>query len=388
MPTTLKDQCAIVGIGQTEFSKNSGRSELQLTLECVKAAIEDAGLKLSDIDGLVTYSIDGSDEIAVARGLGLEQLTFFSRVPHGVGGAVSMVQQAAMAITSGMCEAVVCYRAYNGFSGIQPDPTHVGGPLSTDQIHWGWYTPYGFVDPASWAAMFTRRYMHEYDVSEETLAEVAVTLRQHGANNPDSLFYGQPITREDYLNAPYVVEPFRRSDICMDADGGCAYVITSAERAKKLPHQPAVIRGVAQGSAYDQEVMTSFYRSSITSFPEYEMVARQCYEMSDLDPKDIDVVSLYDPFTSVILFQLEAFGFCKQGEAKEFVKNGNLGGGGRLPCNTSGGQLSEAHIQGVNGVTEAVRLIRGVSVNQQEKVNHVLATAGFGVPASAMILGK
>lgn len=136
MPTSIKDECAIVGIGQTEFSKLSGRSELQLTLECVKAAIEDAGLKLSDIDGMVTFTIDGSDEIAVARGLGSRELRFSSRSPHGVGGAMTLVHQAVMAITTGMCKAVAGYRALNGRSGMQPSPAALGGPLSTDQIHW------------------------------------------------------------------------------------------------------------------------------------------------------------------------------------------------------------------------------------------------------------
>jgi acetyl-CoA acetyltransferase len=388
MPTTINDKCAIVGIGQTEFSKFSGRSELQLALECVKAAIEDAGLKLSDVDGMVTLSIDGSDEIAVARGLGSQELKFFSRIPHGIGGAMGLVHQAVMAISAGICDTVVCYRALNGCSGAQPKPTAVGGPLSTDQVHWGWYTPYGFVDPASWVAMFTQRYMHEYGATDECLAEIAVTMRKHAANNPNAMFYGRPITAKDYYKSPWIVEPLRLYDCCMETDGGCAFVITSAERAKNLPHPPAVVRAVAQGSAFDQEVMTSFYRKSITTMPEYDLVASQCYAQSGLGPGDIDAAILYDAFTPIVLFQLESFGFCKPGEAHEWVKGGTLGLNGRLPCNTNGGQLSEAHLQGINGVLEAVRLIRGTSVNQPKKNDHVLATSGFGVPASAMILGK
>jgi acetyl-CoA acetyltransferase len=388
MPTSISGECSIVGIGQTEFSKHSGRSELQLTLECVIAAIKDAGLRLSDIDGMVTLSIDGSDEIAVARGLGTQELTFFSRVPHGIGGAMGLVHQAVMAITTGMCKAVVGYRALNGRSGAQPKPTAVGGPLSTDQVHWGWSTPYGFVDPASWVAMYTRRYMHEYGATDEALAEVAVTMRKHAANNPKAMFYKRPIAARDYYKSPWVVEPLRLYDCCMEADGGCAFVITSTERAKDLPHPPAVVRGVAQGSAYDQEVMTSFYRKDFTAFPEYDMVAEQCYQQSGLGPEEIDAAVLYDAFTSIVLFQLESFGFCKRGEAHQFVKGGTLGVGGKLPCNTNGGQLGEAHLQGINGAVEAVRLIRGTSVNQPKKSEHVLATSGFAVPASAMILGK
>jgi len=388
MPTSIKDECAIVGIGQTEFSKSSGRSELQLTLECVKAAIEDAGLQLSDVDGMVTLSIDGSDEIAVARGLGSQQLKFFSRIPHGIGGAMSLVHQAVMAISTGVCKTVVGYRAMNGCSGTQPNPTAVGGPLSTDQVHWGWYTPYGFIDPVSWVAMFTQRYMHEYRATDEALAEIAVTMRKHAANNPNAMFYERPITAEDYYRSPLITDPLRFYDCCMETDGGCAFVITSTERAIDLPHPPAVVRGVAQGSAFDQEVMTSFYRESITHLPEYDLVAEQCYQQSGLGPDDIDAAVLYDAFTPIVLYQLESFGFCKRGEAHEFVKGGNLGLDGQLPCNTNGGQLGEAHLQGINGLIEGVRLIRGTSANQPKKNDHVLATSGFGVPASAMILGQ
>jgi acetyl-CoA acetyltransferase len=388
MPTSIKDECAIVGIGQTEFSENSGRSELQLTVECVKAAIEDAGLKLSEIDGMVTFTTDGSDEIAVARGLGSRELKFFSRIPHGGGGAMSLVHQAVMAITTGMCKAVVGYRALNGSSGMHFNPGAAGGPLTTDQIHWSWYMPYGLLTPASWVAMFTQRYMYEYGATVECLAEIAVTTRKHAANNPDAIFYERPITVEDYYDSRWLVEPLRLYDCCPEADGGAAFVVTSAERAKDLPHPPALVRGVAQGAAYDQEVMTSFYRKQISCLPECDLVSDQCYEQSGLRPKDIDAAVIYDTFTPIVLFQLESFRFCKRGEAHEFVKGGTLGLEGRLPFNTSGGQLGEAYVEGVNGVNEGVRLIRGVSSNQPKKSDHVLVTSGACGPTSAMILGK
>ncbi len=387
MPTTINDQCAIVGVGQTEFSKDSGRSELQLTLECTKAAMEDAGLPLLDVDGMVTLSIDGSDEIAVMRGFGTQELQFFSRVPHGIGGIMGMVHQAVMAITTGMCKTVLVYRAINGHTGRQPSPTDVGGPLSTDHIHWSWYNPFGFSSPMSWAAMYTQRYMYEYGATSDSLAEIVMTMRKHAMNNPNAIFQ-QPLSKEEYEASPLVVEPLRKADCGVDLDGGCAFVITSIERAKDLPHPPAIIRAAAQGSAMDQEAMTSFYRDDITRMSEYDLVAKQCYEMSGLKPDDIDVAMLYDMYTSAVLFQLESYGFCKPGEAHEFVKNGALGIDGRLPCNTNGGQLGEGHIQGVNNLLEAVRLIRGTSVNQPKKSDHVLAASGFGVPASAVILGK
>jgi acetyl-CoA acetyltransferase len=148
-----------------------------------------------------------------------------------------------------------------------------------------------------------------------------------------------------------------------------------------------MIRGVAQAAGADQESMTSFYRDEIARLPEMDLVARQCYEQSGLGPKDINAAVIYDAFTSIVLWQLESFGFCGLGEAKDFVQDGNLEVGGRLPCNTHGGQLSEAYIHGMNGVNEGVRLIRGTSLNQPSKVSHVLVTGGVGVPTSGMILG-
>jgi len=388
MPTSIKDECAIVGIGQTEFSGNSGRSELQLTVECVKAAIEDAGLALSDVDGMVTFTTDGSDEIAVMRGLGTQELKFFSRMPHGAGSAISLVHQAVMAIATGMCQAVVGYRALNGSSGMHFNPGAAGGPLSTDQVHWSWYMPYGLISPASWVAMSTKRYMHEYGATDECLAEIAVTTRKHAANNPHAFFYGQPIRLEDYYASDWIAEPLRLRDCHPETDGGAAFVVTSAERARDLAHPPALVRGVAQGSARDQEVMTSFYRKEISHLPECDLVADQCYEQSGLGPDDIDAAVIFDAFTSLVLFQLESFRFCKRGEAHEFVKGGTLGMHGRLPCNTNGGQLGEAYVEGVNGVNEGVRLIRGTSVNQPKDSDHVLVTSGGGGPTSAVILGR
>jgi acetyl-CoA acetyltransferase len=388
MPTSIKDECAIVGIGQTEFSENSGRSELQLTVECVKAAIEDAGLALSDIDGMVTFTTDGSDEIAVMRGLGSEELKFFSRMPHGAGSAISLVHQAVMAVTTGMCQAVVGYRALNGSSGMHFNPGAAGGPLSTDQIHWSWYMPYGLISPASWMAMFTKRYMHEYGATHECLAEIAVTTRKHAADNPDAFFHDQPISLEDYYASDWIADPLRLYDCFSDTDGGAAFVVTSTERARDLAHPPALIRGVAQGSARDQEVMTSFYRKEISHLPECDLVADQCYGQSGLGPDDIDAAVIFDAFTSLVLFQLESFRFCKRGEAHEFVRGGTLGLDGRLPTNTNGGQLGEAYVEGVNGVNEGVRLVRGASANQPKKSDHVLVTSGGGGPTSAMILGK
>jgi 17-hydroxy-3-oxo-4-pregnene-20-carboxyl-CoA lyase len=385
---TLKDQAAIVGIGATEFSKNSGRSELQLAAECVRNALDDCGLKPSDVDGMTTFTLDTSDDIEVARAVGIGDLTLFSRVPHGGGAATGLLHQAAMAIATGVAKVVVCYRALNGRSG-QRYSEGVGGTVTTsDLIHWGWYIPYGLLTPASWVAMFTQRYMHEYGATSEDLAQVAVSTRKHAVTNPNAFFYGKPLTVEDHQSSRWIVEPLHLFDCCQETDGGCAVVVTTPERARDLKQPAAIIRGVAQGAGADQEVMTSFYRPDIASLPEMDLVADQVYAQSGLAPDDIDAAVIYDAFSPIVLWQLESFGFCKPGEAKDFIKHGNLEVGGRLPSNTHGGQLSEAYIHGVNGVNEGVRLIRGTSVNQPKRAEHVLVTAGVGVPTSAMILGR
>ncbi len=386
---TIKDQAAIAGIGATDFSKNSGRSDLRLASECVKAALDDCGLKPSDVDGMTTFTLDFTDEIEIARSVGIGNLKLFSRVPHGGGAATSLMHQAAMAIATGICEVVVCYRALNGRSGQRYSEGVAGGATTSDLVHWGWYMPYGLFTPASWVAMFAQRYMHQYGLSSEDLGRVAVSTRKFAVNNPNAFFYGKPLTLEEHQQSRWIVEPLHLFDCCQETDGGCAVVVTTPERARDCKQPPAIIRGVSQGIAPDQEVMTSFYRPDIASLPEMDLVAEQVYRQSGLGPKDIDAAIIYDAFTPIVLWQLESFGFCRAGESRQFVNDGNLDIDGRLPSNTHGGQLSEAYIHGVNGVNEGVRLIRGTSVNQPKKsVDHVLVTSGVGVPTSAMILGK
>ncbi len=388
MPTTLKNEAAIVGVGQTEYSKNSGRSEVQLACEATKAAILDAGIAPSDVDGMATFTLDTTDEIEIARAIGIGELTFFSRTPHGGGAAVGIIHQAAMAVATGAAKYVVCYRALNGRSGQRYSEGVSGDIVTSDLIHWSYYMPFGLMTPASWVAMFTQRYMHETGCKPEHLAEVCITQRDHAVNNPAAFFYQQPLSLDDYMNARMIVDPLRLYDCCQETDGGSAVIVTTPERARDLDAGGAVIRGIAQGAGSEQEVMTSFYRDSIAEIREMDVVARECYRVSGLGPDDIDAAIVYDAFSSIVLMQLESFGFCKAGEAKDFVQDGNIGLGGRLPINTHGGQLSEAYVHGVNGVIEGVRMIRGDSTSQPPKNDHVLVTAGIGVPTSGMILGK
>ncbi|MET9339646.1 lipid-transfer protein [Nonomuraea sp. NPDC003804] len=384
----MKSQAAIAGIGATEFSKESGRSELRLAAEAVLAALDDAGLTPSDVDGLVTYTQDTNQEIAVAREVGIGDLTFFSRVHYGGGAACGTVMHAAMAVATGAAETVVCYRAFNERSGRrfgQPD-ARVGGEPSSQGLEMSWHVPYGLMTPAAWVAMFARRYMHVFGATSEDFGRVAVAMRRHAATNPAAWFHGRPITLEEHQASRWIVEPLHLLDCCQESDGGVAVVVTSAERARDLRRSPVVIAAAAQGSGAGQMMMTSYYRDDMTGLPEMSVVGRKLWEMSGLSPTDIQTAILYDHFTPFVLNQLEELGFCGRGEAKDYVKDGGIELGGRLPVNPHGGQLGEAYIHGMNGIAEAVRQIRGTSVNQVPGAANVLVTAGTGVPTSGLVL--
>ena len=381
---SVSGAAAIVGIGATEFSKESGRSELRLAAEAVRDALADAGLEPSDVDGLVSFTMDGNTEIAVARELGIPELSFFSRVHYGGGAACATVQQAAMAVATGMAEVVVCYRAFNERSGHRFGQVQTAAAGAVDN---SWSYPMGLGTPAAMVAMFARRYQHVYGATSEDFGRIAVVDRKHAATNPNAWFHGRPITLEDHQSSRWIAEPLRLLDCCQESDGGVALVVTSAERARHLRKPPAVIKAAAQGSGADQFTMTSYYRDDLTGLPEMAVVARALWRQSGIGPSDVDVAVLYDHFTPFVLVQLEELGFCPRGEARHFIADGTLELDGTLPLNPHGGQLGEAYIHGMNGIAEAVRQVRGSAVNQVRGVEHVLVTAGTGVPTSGLVLG-
>ena len=379
MSISLKDQSAIAGIGLTEFSKASGVSELSLAAQCVLAACDDAGLDPSEIDGFVSYTLDDTDEIEVARAVGAADLTFFSKVNYGGGAAVGTIAQAAMAVGTGQANYVVCYRAMNGRSGKRMGQGISGDVISSGVIHYSWYMAYGMLIPGSWIAMIANKYMHTYGVTREDLGRVAVSQRNYAQANPRAYGYGKPLTLEDYLASDVIAHPLCLYDFCQETDGGCAILVTTAERARDLKQRPALVRGVSQASTRGQEEMTSFYREELTSLPEMELAGRRAYAMAGLGPDAIDAACLYDAFTSEVIMQLESFGFCGPGEGKDLVRDGALDIDGRLPNNTHGGLISEAYIHGMNNIAEAVRLVRGSSTSQPAKeVEHVLVSSGVG----------
>ncbi len=386
---TLSGQAAIVGIGSTEFSKQSGRSEMHLAVESVLAALADAGIDPTEVDGISTYTMDNNPEMEVHRLIGGKSLKMFSRIHYGGGAACAPLMQAAMAVATGVCECVVVYRAMNERSeyrfgtGVADRPANA----SYEASNFGWYSPHGLLTPASWVAMAATAYMNKYGATSEDLGRISVGARAMAANNPNAWFYQKPITLEDHQNSRWICEPLRLLDCCQESDGAVACVIVAAERANELQQKPVYIRGAAQGACDDQQAMNSYYRDDVARLSECELVAQQLYAQAGIGPKDIQTAVIYDHFTPYVLTQLEEYGFCPRGEAKDFVRGGEHLLSGSLPVNTHGGQLGEAYIHGLNGVAEGVRQVRGQSCNQVDNVEHVLVTAGTGVPTSGLILG-
>ena len=386
----IKDKVAIVGIGQTEYSTDSGRSELQLACEAIKAAVDDAGLKMENIDGIVKFTFDFNDETSLINALGIPNLRFFGECGWGGGASVPTVLHAATAVATGVADYVVCFRALNERSGRRYG--YVPGSsiaITTTNTHYGMNFAFGFISPIAWVAMFTRRYMHEFGATSEQLGWVSVVCREHAQKNPKALFYGRPATLKDHQESPMVVDPLRRMDCCLDTDGAVAVVVTSAERAKSLKQRPAYILSVASSTATDGEMMTSVYRPIISGLPETWYMGQELFRVAGVTPKDIDVIEFYDAFTPLIPMQLEELGFCKLGEGAAFCEGGKrIRVGGELPINTSGGSLSEAYIHGMNQIAEGVRQIRGTSTNQVKNAELCLATSGLGVPTGGLILRR
>ena len=380
-------EVAVAGIGQTEFSKRSGRSELQLAAEAVKAACDDAGVEPAEIDGLITFSLDSSDEIGLIRCLGIRDLAFTTRIPGGGAASVATLAQARAAVASGAAELVVCWRAMNERSEYRFGRPQAGGAFTagsgTSSLLW--CMPFGAQTPGSWAALGARVYMDAFGVTNRDLGRLSVVQRGYAAKNPAAWFYQKPITLEDHQASRWVVEPvLRLLDCCQESDGGVALLVTTLERARRLRQPPARIVAAAQSIPSEVEVISNYYHADLTHMPEAVGTARRLWRESGLGPEHIQAAMLYDAFTPQVLKQLEAFGFCKSGEAKDFIADGQLELDGRLPVNTHGGLLGEAYIHGMNSIAEGVRQIRGSSVNQAPAVEHVLVSCAM----AGAILGR
>ena len=387
----IKDKAAIVGIGATDFSKESGRSELQLACEAIMAAVDDAGIRTEDIDGMVRFTMDCTDEMHIADSLGIPHLNYFAECGYGGGASCATVAHAAAAVAAGVADCVVCYRAMNERSGAMRygRASGVAAVTSAGRDSHGFVMPYGHCTPPAWVAMFATRYIHEFEATAEDFSWVSVVLRENACMNPKAIFFGKPLTLEECLDAKMIAEPLRLYDCCVDTDGAVAIIVTSAEKARKLKQVPAIILGVAQGTATDGESMTSYYRPEISRLPESWYTGQELWHATGAIPSDVDVVQFYDAFSPLIPMQLEEYGFCEKGRGAGFVRGGDrIRFDGDVPCNTSGGHLSEAYLHGMNLIAEGVRQIRGTSTAQVENAQLSLVTGGLGVPTSAVLLRR
>jgi acetyl-CoA acetyltransferase len=400
----------LVGVGETRYTKWGGTtdaSEYQLALEAITKAVSDAGLRIDDVDGLASFAQDRNDATFVAADLGLPELRYasLSWLPGG-GGACAAVANAAAAVADGQAEVVVVYRAlcqgqFGRFGQGPGNQPRSPGPPPVPRIrsaksllaaHVAFTMPFGVFGPPIAYAMVLQRHMHRYGTMAEQMGQVAVTARAHAARNPRAVMAEYAMTMDDYLNSRMVSEPFRLFDCCLENDGACAVVVTSAERAADLARPRVEIlaeaQGTLQGFGHGQYTNVSMPDDDYTSAGA-RGVARRLWARAGLTPADVDVAQIYDHFTGLVLLSLEDFGFCERGQGGPFAASGALSWpDGSLPTNTHGGSLSEAYIHGLNHVIEGVRQLRGESTCQVQGAATCLVTSAAGVPTSALILGR
>lgn len=380
----------IVGIGETRFTKRGAqadRGEWALGCEAAANAADDADIDVRTIDGMASFSNDDCSPWLMQQALGIERLRFASMVWGGGGaGACGALAHAQAAVESGQAETVLVSRSIVQRPGQRYG--EVGGFAEIPQIDL--MAPFGMLSPAIMFAPIAQRYVYEFGVRPEQLAEVALTCRSHAQRNPRAVMHGRPMTLDDYLASRMIAAPLRLYDCCQENDGACALIVTTEERARDLRGVPVRVLAAAQGgdAGWNAGMMGTHNMPS----DEYGSgngieLARNLYARAGVTAADVDVAQIYDHFSPSVLMTLENFGFCGRGEAGAFVAEGNIRIGGRLPMNTSGGLLSEAYIHGLNLLTEGVRQLRGTSTAQVSGVRTCLVTAGLGsTPTSAAIL--
>jgi acetyl-CoA acetyltransferase len=375
---------AIAGVGYTEFTRKSGRSVLSQAREACLNAIEDAGLKPEDIDGINSFSVS-NDSVpcqAVATVLGIPQLRYSNDLMMGGQAACNLVLQASNAVACGQAKNVLVFRAMNGKS---------GNAVGTMQFHGmgGQYRyPLGYDAYMMYVGMWGRRFLYETGQNEADLAAVAIAQRNYAQRNPRALLRNKPLDADIYASQNYVVDPYRMSDCTVEVDGACAVLVTSLEHARDLRHKPAVIAagayraGVRSGLDIGDHLSWDDYTRNYTSWLRDEL-----YGAAGVTPKDVTFAEIYDCFTTTVLMSMEGMGLCERGEAGALHRSGGTALTGRLPTNTHGGLLSEGYLHGMNTVCEAVMQMQGRGGELQVPNNRVCAvTSGALMDGSAMIL--
>jgi acetyl-CoA acetyltransferase len=376
---------ALVGVGLTALAKVSGRSVMSLATEACRTAAEDAGLPLGEIDGVLSYNFnnDSVSSQSVATALALPEPRYLLDVSLGGQAPAFLVMQAAAAIESGMAKNVLIFRALNGRSGQRVGSSRASGLAPNFRY------PYGFTAYPQFIAMWARRFLIETGGSELDLGAVAVAQRAWAANNERAM-RRTPLTIEQYLESPMVADPFRAADCTTEADGACAVLVTSRERALDLKQDPVVIEGAAYGTrkrsgldAGDALLWPDMTRNYTS------IIAEELWRSADMAPADVDMAQLYDCFSSSVLLAMEGLGLAGRGEAADMIRAGHTSPGGRLPINTNGGLLAEGYLHGMNTLAEAVYQMQGrAGTRTVHGARTCVVTSGALTDGSALVLSR
>ena len=385
---TLRGRVAIAGIGESAYYRHgqSPDPEFKLALKAILAACADAGIDPRDIDGFSSFSDDRSDASRLAAALGTRQLrTATMQWGGGGGGCCAAVANAAASINAGLADCVVAFRALaqgqHGRFGQASAIAMIGGERS-------YLMPYGILAPPQRFAMQVRRFMHDHGVKQQAFRAIALASYRHAQSNPRAVMYGKPLDEAKYEQSRWIAEPFHLYDCCMENDGAAAVIVMDAERARDCAQKPAYILGAAYGSAHRAGAVP--HNAPTYATAGFTTVAPDLYGMAGVTPADVGSVQSYENFTGGVAMALIEHGFCHADEANDFFTLDNLvAPSGRLPLNTSGGNLAECYVHGFELVVEAVRQVRGTSTNQAPRNDVTLVTGGPMVtPASDLLLGS
>jgi acetyl-CoA acetyltransferase len=381
----LSSAC-IVGIGETKYFKRgtSPMSDLELGVRAVLAAVQDSGLPVASIDGLATYSSTAVSIETLASTLGLPRLRFANYWPGGGGGVAAVAMNAALAVASGVANYVVCYRTITQTSERRYGQSRKTSASGLDAFK----APFGMLSPAQNLAPRARRYMHETAATSEDFASIPLASYSHAQRNSRAVMHGRPLTLETYLESRMIADPFRLFDCCQETDGAAAYVVTTHERARDLAQKPVHVLAGVQGSGSRQE----FGAPNILDYPTADLsrMAKDLFSQAGISPDQLDVLQIYENFGPLVLMAIEDLGLCGRGEGPDFARGGRfIWPDGKLPLNTSGGNLAEGYIHGFELVNEAVRQLRGSSTCQVPDAETCLVAGGpAALMSSAMILGR
>jgi acetyl-CoA acetyltransferase len=385
---SLRGRVAIAGIGETTYYKHgqSPDAEFKLALMAVLAACRDAGIDPREVDGFASYGNDRSDPPRLAAALGIRELRFSNMHWGGGGGGVAAsVANAAAAVHSGMADCVIAFRSLAQGQFARYGRGAQSAAATGDDA---FLAPYGLMSPAQRFAMKITRFMTEHGIRHEALRAIAMASYHHAQTNPRAVMNGRPLDAAKYDASRWIIEPFHRLfDCCQENDGAGAVLVVPAERAKDLPQRPIYLLGAAQGA--DHRTAAPVHNAPDYASAHFKTVARNLWRMAKLGPSEVDVVQAYENFTGGVLLSLVEHGFVDPATANEFLVLENLlAPGGRMPMNTSGGNLAECYMHGLEMVNEAVRQLRGTACNQVPEAEVVAVLGGPMVtPVSSLVLG-